>query len=74
LIKFGRKTKEHYLMTEKDDKPTGWRADFVDGQWAEEAALVKKPKAKAKAKTKAKAKAKTKVKAKAKPKAKTEAS
>jgi DNA topoisomerase-1 len=76
LIKFGRKTKEHYLMTEKDDKPTGWRADFVDGQWAEEAAPVKKPKAKAKAKTKAKAKAKTKAKTKpkAKPKAKPEES
>ena len=68
LIKFGRKTKEHFVMTEVDDKPTGWRADFVDGKWVEEAAPVRKPKAKAKAKAKPKGKAKAK--AKAKPKAK----
>ena len=66
LIKFGRKTKEHFVMTEVDDKPTGWRADFVDGKWVEEAAPVRKPKAKAKAKPKGKAKAKAKAKPKAK--------
>jgi DNA topoisomerase-1 len=66
LIKFGRKTKEHYVMTEEDDKPSGWRADYVDGKWVEEVPPPKKPKAKAKAKGKAKAKAKTKAKAKAK--------
>jgi DNA topoisomerase I len=66
LIKFGRKTKEHYVMTEEDDKPTGWRADYVDGKWLEEAPPAKKPKAKTKAKAKTKTKAKAKTKAKVK--------
>lgn len=36
LIKFARKTKEHYLMTENDKgKPSGWRADYVNGEWVE---------------------------------------
>ncbi len=62
-VRYQRKTKEQYLMTEVDGKATGWRADFVDGEWQ---ITAKKPKAKAKAKTKAKAKAKSKSKAKAK--------
>ena len=34
LVKFARKTKEHYVMTENDKgKPTGWRADYADGEW-----------------------------------------
>ena len=33
LIRFGRKTGEHYVQTEIDGKATGWRADFRDGLW-----------------------------------------
>jgi DNA topoisomerase-1 len=60
LVKFARKTKEHYLMTENDKgKPSGWRADYVNGEWVEtEKAPAKKsaaPKKKAKRKAKAKA-------------------
>ncbi len=37
LIKFSRKVKEHYVMTElKKGKPSGWRADYVNGSWVEE--------------------------------------
>jgi DNA topoisomerase I len=37
LVKFARKTKEHYVMTElTKGKPSGWRADYVDGKWIEE--------------------------------------
>ncbi|HAK52539.1 MAG TPA: type I DNA topoisomerase [Gammaproteobacteria bacterium] len=36
LVKFARKTKEHFVMTENDKgKPSGWRADYVDGKWVE---------------------------------------
>ncbi|MCB1646849.1 MAG: topoisomerase DNA-binding C4 zinc finger domain-containing protein, partial [Pseudomonadales bacterium] len=63
LVKFARKTKEHYVMSEEDGKPTGWRADYVDGKWVEYA-----PPTKPGAKSKAKAKAKTKAKKKASPK------
>jgi DNA topoisomerase-1 len=31
-----RKTKEQYVMTEKDGKPSGWRAYYRDGKWIEE--------------------------------------
>lgn len=30
IVRFSRKTREHYLMTEKEGKPTGWKA-FHDG-------------------------------------------
>lgn len=69
-IRFSRKTKEQYLMTEDENgKPTGWSAFYKNGTWAI-AVPSDKPKAKAKAKPKAKAKAKPKAKIKAKPKAK----
>jgi len=48
-------------MSERDGKPSGWRALFNDGKWVEEG-TAKKPKAKRKAKPKAKAKAKAKAK------------
>jgi len=36
LVKFARKTKEHYVMSETDDgKPSGWRADYINGKWVE---------------------------------------
>lgn len=37
LVRFSRKVKEHYVMTElKKGKPSGWRADYVNGKWVEE--------------------------------------
>jgi DNA topoisomerase-1 len=64
-IRYSRKTKEQYVMSERDGKPSGWRAMFSEGKWVEEG-TAKKPKAKRKAKAKAKPKAKAKAKAKAK--------
>ena len=55
-IRFSRKTKEQYVMTEIDGKATGWKASFSNGAWLAEGsgkpAPKKKPKAKAKAKKK----------------------
>jgi len=56
IIRFSRKTKEHYVQTEIDGKPTGWKAFFQNGSWVEEKAPVKK-KAAAKKKTAPKKKA-----------------
>ena len=66
IIRYSRKSKEQYVMTEVDGKATGWRGFYQDGKWVEE--LAKKPKPKAASKAKPKTKAKTKPKAK--PKAK----
>lgn len=41
-VRFARKTKEQYVMTEKDGKATGWRAMWRDGEWQQEAAPPKK--------------------------------
>jgi DNA topoisomerase-1 len=60
-IRYSRKTKEQYVMSERDGKPSGWRAMFSEGKWVEEG-TAKKPKAKRKAKAKAKPKAKAKAK------------
>jgi DNA topoisomerase-1 len=51
VVKFARKTKEHYVTSEEDGKPSGWRADYVDGKWVEEET---KPKRAAKKKAKKK--------------------
>ena len=55
-IRFSRKTKEQYVMTEIDGKATGWKAFFDNGAWVAEGsgkpAPKKKPKAKAKTKRK----------------------
>ena len=51
-IRYSRKTKEQYVMTDLDGKASGWRAMFVDGRWVEEGTAKKKPKAKTKAKAK----------------------
>lgn len=58
VIRFSRKTQEHYVQTEEDGKPTGWAAYFRDGRWQvqEKKAAAKKkaaPKKKAAAKKKA---------------------
>lgn len=36
VLKYSRKEKEQYVMTEKDGKPTGWYAFYRDGKWQEE--------------------------------------
>ena len=47
-VRFLRKTKEQYVMTEIDKKATGWRAYYRDGKWVEElSAKAKKAKKKA---------------------------
>jgi len=34
LVKFSRKTKEQFVITENEEgKPTGWRADYVGDKW-----------------------------------------
>ncbi len=42
MIRYSRKEKEQYLMTEVDGKATGWRAVFRDGAWVQESAPKKK--------------------------------
>ncbi|AJD48447.1 DNA topoisomerase I subunit omega [Isoalcanivorax pacificus W11-5] len=51
VLRFSRKTREQYVMTEVDGKPTGWSAFYRDGAWVidEKAAAAKKPAAKKKA-------------------------
>lgn len=63
VVRYSRKTKEQYVMTEVEGKATGWNAKYIDGKWVEE--LPKKKAVKKKA-TKAKPKAATKAKAKEK--------
>lgn len=33
IIRFSRKTKQHFIMSEKDEKPTGWSLSWQDGKW-----------------------------------------
>jgi DNA topoisomerase-1 len=35
-VRFSRKTKEQYVMTEKEGKATGWKAFYHNGKWLEE--------------------------------------
>ncbi|MFT5033016.1 MAG: DNA topoisomerase-1 [Bacteroidia bacterium] len=58
VIRFSRKTQEHYVQTEADGKPTGWAAYFRDDRW-----LVQEKKAAPKKKAVAKKKAAPKKKA-----------
>lgn len=44
IVRYSRKTKEQYVMTEVDKKATGWRAFYNGGSWQ----IESKPKAKAK--------------------------
>ncbi|MEZ5524193.1 MAG: type I DNA topoisomerase [Pseudomonadales bacterium] len=54
IVRYSRKTKEQYVMTEVDKKATGWRAFYDNGKWVEEQPKAKaSPKAKSKAKSKA---------------------
>jgi DNA topoisomerase-1 len=36
VIRFSRKTKEQYVQSEQDGKPTGWRAFYDNGRWVVE--------------------------------------
>lgn len=36
VVRYSRKNKEQYVMTEIDKKATGWTAKFIDGKWVEE--------------------------------------
>jgi len=49
VIRYSRKTKEQYVMTEVEGKATGWVAKYVDGKWLEEQTkkAAKKPAKKA---------------------------
>ena len=48
-IRYSRKTKEQYLMTEVDGKATGWRAFYNGSRWDAEVPLPKKKAPKKKA-------------------------
>jgi DNA topoisomerase-1 len=34
ILRFSRKTKEQYLMTEVEGKATGWQAFYSNGGWS----------------------------------------
>jgi DNA topoisomerase-1 len=70
IVRFSRKNKEQYLMTEEDGKATGWTAHFRDGKWDIEKPAKKAPKKKAAKKKAAQKKRATKKKASKKKKAK----
>lgn len=59
-IRYSRKTKEQYVMTDVEGKATGWKAFFDGGAW-QTSGTAKVVKKKAAPKKKAKAKAKKKV-------------
>ncbi|GAB3475613.1 type I DNA topoisomerase [Marinomonas epiphytica] len=42
VIRYSRKTKEQYVMTEVEGKPTGWKAFYVGNQWVIEEGKKKK--------------------------------
>jgi len=42
IVRYSRKTKEQYVMTEVEGKATGWTAKFIDEKWVEEKPVKKK--------------------------------
>jgi DNA topoisomerase-1 len=52
LVRFSRKTKQHYLASEKKGEATGWTAFFVDGKWIEKAPEPEEPRGRRVAKPK----------------------
>jgi DNA topoisomerase-1 len=38
ILRFSRKAKEQYVMSEQDGKATGWAAFYRNGKWVEDAA------------------------------------
>jgi DNA topoisomerase-1 len=67
IIRYSRKSKEQYVMSEIEGKTSGWSARYSSGKWIEEA---KKAAPKKKAEPKEKAEPKAKAAAKKKPAAK----
>jgi DNA topoisomerase-1 len=65
VVRFSRKNKEQYVMTEKDGKATGWTAHYQNGKW-----VTHKPEAKTPVKKKAVKKKTAKKKSTAKKSAK----
>lgn len=63
VLRYSRKAKEQYVMSEIDGKATGWMAFYRDGKWVEEQTKKKAP-AKKKAAAKKKAPARKKAVAK----------
>ncbi len=51
VVRWSRKENEQYVMTEKDGKPTGWRAVYRDGEWQATEADVPAKGARTKSKT-----------------------
>jgi len=39
-VRFSRKTKEQYVMSEIDGKATGWKAFYRNGKWQEDSAAA----------------------------------
>ena len=35
-VRFSRKTREQFVASERDGKPTSWRANYRDGRWVEQ--------------------------------------
>lgn len=40
VVRFSRKTKENYVRSEDDGKPSGWTALYVDGKWEDRKSVV----------------------------------
>ena len=60
VVRYSRKTKEQYVMTEVEGKATGWVAKYVDSKWVAEETKKKVVKKAAKKAVKKPAKAKAK--------------
>jgi DNA topoisomerase-1 len=44
IVRYSRKTKEQYVMSEVEKKASGWRAMYVSGKWVEEVPVKKEAK------------------------------
>ncbi|WP_018692543.1 type I DNA topoisomerase [Algicola sagamiensis] len=42
IVRYSRKSKEQYVMSEVEGKPTGWTAHFKDGKWEEQEKVKRK--------------------------------
>lgn len=39
VIRYNRKQAESYVRSEKNGKPSGWKAEYIDGKWVESAKI-----------------------------------
>ncbi len=60
VLRYSRKNREQYVLTEKEGKPTGWYAFYRDGKWVEEQRKAATTRKKAAGKKAARKKATTK--------------